>query len=244
MDVPSRHPGGGPSTTEPATRSLQSKSFSDLLKPGNDGDGDFPADESLLNYDSDSSGTRRDDHSDQSGSSTSGPVQPMVQTGSNPASPSVSGNLTTPATKDIIEPMAINNITGEKNTSMLDPVYYQCKSARLSTETEKIVIFTFDSSFCVTVVSQCPSVGTFESYEGLEKTFHGSRFLRGGTTVNQSISVSFDPSKLACVSCNMDHSILENTPIVLLFSDQNFVPSLTCTVPKKNVLTLCRSRIV
>jgi hypothetical protein len=56
--------------------------------------------------------------------------------------------------------------------------------------------------------------------------------------VNQSISCSFDPSNLVCVSCGNDHKIISSSPAVLVFSDQNFVPSLTDR--KKNCINVTR----
>jgi hypothetical protein len=58
-------------------------------------------------------------------------------------------------------------------------------------------------------------------------TFFGSRMMRGNETVNQSISASIDPGKLCCVSCDAEHPIVGKEPIVVLFSDQNFVPIIT-----------------
>jgi hypothetical protein len=50
--------------------------------------------------------------------------------------------------------------------------------------------------------------------------------MRGNETVNQSISSSFDPAKLMCVSCSNEHPIYDKKPVVIMFSDQNFVPTL------------------
>jgi hypothetical protein len=51
--------------------------------------------------------------------------------------------------------------------------------------------------------------------------------LMGSVTVNQSISVSFDPSKLACVSCKNEHKIVSSKPLTIFFSDQNFVATMS-----------------
>jgi hypothetical protein len=83
-----------------------------------------------------------------------------------------------------------------------------------------------------------PVIGTFETHSGIEKTFHGSRVLKGGTVVNQLISCSFDPSNLECVSCGNDHKIISSSPAVFVFADQNFVPSLSDR--KKNCINVTR----
>lgn len=40
--------------------------------------------------------------------------------------------------------------------------------------------------------------------------------------------MSFDPSKLICFSCDNEHPVISKKPAVILFSDQNFVPTLNC----------------
>ncbi len=44
--------------------------------------------------------------------------------------------------------------------------------------------------------------------------------------MNQSISISFDPNTLVCISCATEHKIMGNTPVTIAFSDQNFVASI------------------
>ncbi len=51
--------------------------------------------------------------------------------------------------------------------------------------------------------------------------------MRGNETVNQSISSSFDPAKLMCISCSSEHPVFYKKPVVIILSDQNFVPSLS-----------------
>jgi hypothetical protein len=69
-------------------------------------------------------------------------------------------------------------------------------------------------------------VGSFEDHNAIETTFRGSRILNGNVSVNQSLSSSFDPSNLNCVSCKSEHPIIGVKPISICFTDQNFVPSL------------------
>jgi hypothetical protein len=50
--------------------------------------------------------------------------------------------------------------------------------------------------------------------------------MKGNATVNHSISSSFDPGKQICIGCCTEHKIVSKAPVVFLFSDQNFVPTL------------------
>jgi hypothetical protein len=52
------------------------------------------------------------------------------------------------------------------------------------------------------------------------------RFKQGQVTVNQSVSFSFDPSSLLCVTCESGHTIIDNKPVTVFFSDQNFIANL------------------
>jgi hypothetical protein len=52
--------------------------------------------------------------------------------------------------------------------------------------------------------------------------------MKGNNTVNESISASFDPGILICISCGKDHNVIGKNPTVILFSDQNFTATLDC----------------
>jgi hypothetical protein len=108
----------------------------------------------------------------------------------------------------------------------MDPVYYQCRSARILCQKDTLVSVSVDESFGKSVIVQSPSIGSIEDHEGICNTFHGSRVMRGNNTVNESISASFDPAKLVCISCNIEHLVICKKPSVFLFSDQNFVSSI------------------
>jgi hypothetical protein len=112
-------------------------------------------------------------------------------------------------------------------TTELDATYVQCRAARLSSHKDLLISVSQDESFGKTVTVQSACIGSFEDHGGLEKTFLGSRMMRGNVTVNQSISSSFDPAKLTCISCEQEHAIVGKEPLVVMFSDQNFVPTLT-----------------
>jgi hypothetical protein len=101
-----------------------------------------------------------------------------------------------------------------------------------------LISISRDSTFGQKVTSATPCIGTFEDHSGIDKTFHGSRFQRGPLTVNQSISASFDLAKLVCVSCDTEHPVISDCPLVLLFTDQNFVSSLSS--PSKECINIVR----
>jgi hypothetical protein len=116
--------------------------------------------------------------------------------------------------------------TSVLSTDTSDLLYHQCKTARRTAFTDKLVSISGDGTFGTCVSSQSPPVVNLTDHEGLDRTFHGSRIREGSETVNQSISVSFDPSKFTCVSCKTEHTILGKKPVTVFFSDQNFIPKL------------------
>jgi hypothetical protein len=109
---------------------------------------------------------------------------------------------------------------------ILDALYYQCRASRTSSHREALVSISTDGTFGKKVIAPAPIIGSLEDHAGITETFHGSRITRAGVTVNQSISMSFDPSNLSCITCKTEHEIIGKLPTVLCFSDQNFVPSL------------------
>jgi hypothetical protein len=111
--------------------------------------------------------------------------------------------------------------------SEMDATYVQCRAARMSSHKDLLISVSQDESFGKTVIVQSASIGSFEDHGNLTTTFLGSRMMRGNVTVNQSISASFDPAKLTCISCENEHCIIGKDPFVVMFSDQNFVPTLS-----------------
>ncbi len=110
----------------------------------------------------------------------------------------------------------------------MDAVYHQCNSTRSALRKDTLTSVSPDNSFGKTVTVQTLSVGSLLDHEGLEKTFHGSRIMRGNVAVNESISCSFDPTTLTCLSCSTEHYIAQKGPITVLFSDQNFPALMPC----------------
>jgi transcription elongation factor Elf1 len=109
-----------------------------------------------------------------------------------------------------------------------DAVYFQCRSARTSGFKDVLISVSQDDSFGKKLTVQSPCIGSFEDYGSITDTFTGSRVMKGNATVNQSVSMSFDPSKLNCVSCGNEHAVITKNPTVVIFSDQNLVPTLSC----------------
>jgi hypothetical protein len=100
-----------------------------------------------------------------------------------------------------------------KNIIVTDAMYHQYRNSRLSDRRDNLVSISADSTFGKQIVTQTATVGSFEDHPGLDKTFHGSRVLKGNLTVNQSLSCSFDPSTLTCFSCKTEHDAIGNVPM-------------------------------
>jgi hypothetical protein len=41
--------------------------------------------------------------------------------------------------------------------------------------------------------------------------------MKGPQTVNQSVSASFDPSCLICITCKKEHKVIDNKPVTICF---------------------------
>jgi hypothetical protein len=128
---------------------------------------------------------------------------------------------------DIVTPMTVDTgMTG--NSDIDDPLYHQCKKARRSAFTDRLVSVSSDGTFGSSVTTISPSVGNMTDHDGLTTTFHGSRIREGQATVNQSVSMTFDPNKMTCVICKNEHAIVGKKPVTVFFSDQNFCATLPC----------------
>jgi hypothetical protein len=115
----------------------------------------------------------------------------------------------------------------------MSSTYYQCKAARAALRNYATVDVSIGPEAGVSEVAKFSSVGSLDCHGDTEilKTFRGSRITAGGTTVNQNISATFDPSNLKCVVCSNAHYILskgpEDSPPTIILSDQNFVSTLS-----------------
>jgi hypothetical protein len=177
-------------------------------------------DERLLDYDSD---CEIADKIPPIGSNTGGEVASCTEA-ANSNSVCGTDSVATAMDTDLPTPGTSGSTPSEHG---LDALYFQCRSARLSSFKDNLISVSHDESFGKKLVAQSPLFGSLEDHGNLDKTFHGSRTMRGNEIVNQSISSSFDPAKLMCVSCSNEHPIFDKTPVVIMFSDQNLVPTLS-----------------
>jgi hypothetical protein len=105
----------------------------------------------------------------------------------NTSSGAATGTATPAAADDTItfkapEPMNVdvaNNPT-QASTGLLDPLYYQCRSARLAGFRDNLISVSIDDTLGKKILAPSPVIGTFETHSGIEKTFHGSRVLKRG----------------------------------------------------------------
>jgi hypothetical protein len=96
----------------------------------------------------------------------------------------------------------------------MSSTYYQCKAARAALRNYATVDVSIGPEAGVSEIAKFSSVGSLDCHGDTEilKTFRGSRITAGGTTVNQNISATFDPSNLKCVVCTNAHYILSKGP--------------------------------
>jgi hypothetical protein len=122
--------------------------------------------------------------------------------------------------------MLVDNVMPDQLTSIIDPLYHQCKIARRMSFVDRLVSVMNDGTFGSIVTSPSPQIGHLTDHDGLANTFCGSRIQKGTVTANQSISLSFDPTNMSCISCTAEHPIIGSLPITVVFSDQNFVSNI------------------
>ena len=117
----------------------------------------------------------------------------------------------------------------------LGAAHHQCSTARreaLRTTGVSLAIGTVTPFGSVATVGT-EQVGALDSMGdcGVDRTYRGARAIKNGTTVNQSVTMSFDPATLICLSCSTEHKIIEsNRPAIIMCSDQNFLPVWPGTV--------------
>jgi hypothetical protein len=101
-------------------------------------------------------------------------------------------------------------IDEETGRPLLGSAYQQCKSARAAamfnhTVTNADISPESGSSANTNIYP----VGSFNCTGDTEvlKTFRGTRMSSNNITVNQNISLSYDPATLLCIICEKPHSI-------------------------------------
>ncbi len=129
---------------------------------------------------------------------------------------------------------------GEDETTFTEPekpympsTYYQNKSARAALQSHTVKCVDFGEESGATKTVSFTSVSSLDCMGDTEvlKTFRGTRANSSGGAAHQSISFSFDPATLTCISCNAPHKIFDvgkkdSGASTIIFCDQNFVPTL------------------
>jgi hypothetical protein len=111
--------------------------------------------------------------------------------------------------------------------------YYQCKMARAASLGSDSTSVDFDKNGGKTKPVQFNSISSLDCIGDTEvlRTFCGTRMSSNNITVNQNISMSYDPATMKCIICESGHNILNkgqgDSPPTLVFCDQNFVPTLS-----------------
>jgi len=117
---------------------------------------------------------------------------------------------------------------------ILGSAYLQCKAARAASlfqhEVTNVDISEESGKADTTSIFPIGSLNCTGDTEVL-RTFRGTRMSSNNITVNQNISFSYDPATLLCIICEEPHNILATgeggAPPILIFSDQNFLPTLS-----------------
>jgi hypothetical protein len=115
----------------------------------------------------------------------------------------------------------------------MSSAYYQCKMARAASMCIDSTSVDFDNSGGNTKQVQFNSISSLDCIGDTEvlRTFRGTRMSSNNITVNQNISMNYDPATLKCIVCESGHNILNtgqgDAPPTLVFFDQNFVPTLS-----------------
>jgi hypothetical protein len=104
-------------------------------------------------------------------------------------------------------------------------MYNQCKQSRAASKCVSTTAFGSDQGFTFDELAgikignlDCPGDGE------VLYTFHGARLSKNSKTINECISMSFDPRSFICMGCKNEHLLTQCAPVTLCFTDQNFVP--------------------
>ncbi len=159
----------------PAHAEVNPAQVEELLESGSPIGAEVMGDASLLDYESDTELSQRDPQM--------GPVTGKETTGDTPVSTD-----TDTMDMDIQHHLITNEGNMPSGSKALDAVYHQCRASRTSGFRETLISVSNDSTFGKKVISQSPPIGSFEDHAGIEKTFHGTRVLKGTVKVNQAVS--------------------------------------------------------
>jgi len=122
-------------------------------------------------------------------------------------------------------------IQAATHVNILGPNYSKCKAGRAALRTQNMADVGQGENAGKVFSADKEKVGSLivPGDEELSKTFRGTRLTSYGQVVNQSLSVSFDPGTMMCITCRKEHSILpeDGSSLVLIVSDQNFVTTMS-----------------
>ncbi len=106
--------------------------------------------------------------------------------------------------------------------------HFQCLAARAASTQVEATSISIDATFGKEMVIEPEPVGSLNPIGDMDvkRTFHGARAKRGNDTVNQSVTMSIDPDTLICLQCEKEHPFIQTDgkPVVIIVSDQNYVP--------------------
>jgi len=123
-----------------------------------------------------------------------------------------------------------DNVTSDHDKKQTDMgvTHFQCMAARAASCQIEATSISADVTFGKTVKLESEQIGMLNppGEECVDKTYRGARVKRGGDTVNQSVTMTMDPSSLTCITCDIEHLVIQSQvkPVVIVLSDQNFVP--------------------
>jgi len=123
----------------------------------------------------------------------------------------------------------------------LGAAHFQSTAARRCNQKVNATSLTADNTFFNTISVEPNKTGSMnpEGDQEVLKTFRGVRLHRGGDMINQYVTMSIDPSNMQCLSCADEHPVPQgNKPVLVVLSDENFVPMWPGTVPESCVVVV------
>jgi len=123
----------------------------------------------------------------------------------------------------------------------LGAAHFQSSAARRCNQKITATSLTADNTFFNTITVEPDKTGSMnpEGDQDVLRTFRGVRLHRGGEMINQYVTMSIDPSNMQCLSCAEEHPVPQgNKPVLVVLSDENFVPMWPGTVPESCVVVV------
>ena len=123
----------------------------------------------------------------------------------------------------------------------LGAAQHQSHNARRMGRKAAATSLVTDGTFFQSIVAEQERVGSMNPPGDTDvlRTFRGVRQQRAGENVDQYVTFSLDPSNLQCLSCAEEHPIIQgHKPVVVILSDENFVPLWPNTDKEKCVVVI------